>query len=54
MSVSGISLSAQLITISVISLQRQILHNRSVARRQYNSAYDFVICGNVFSEKTSV
>ena len=39
------TLAAQLLTISVISLQRQIYHNRVLNRSTWNDSYDFVIVG---------
>ena len=40
------SLSAQLIAISIISLQRQIQHNNNVNRSTWNSNYDYVVVGS--------
>jgi ribulose 1,5-bisphosphate synthetase/thiazole synthase len=39
------SLSVQLITISIITLQRQLFHNQIANRNQWNSTYDYVIVG---------
>ena len=39
------SLSVQLITISIISLQRQLLHNQAANRNQWNSTYDYIVVG---------
>lgn len=40
------TLSTQLIAISVISLQRQIEHNRNVNRTMFNLSYDYVVIGS--------
>jgi hypothetical protein len=39
------SLSVQLITVSIITLQRQLLHNEVANRNQWNSTYDYIIVG---------
>ena len=39
------SLSVQLITVAVITLQRQLLHNEAANRREWNSTYDYVVVG---------
>lgn len=39
------SISAQLLTISIISLQRQAYHNRNLNRTTWNEQYDFVVVG---------
>ena len=40
------SLSVQLITISIISLQRQLWHNEAANRNQWNSTYDYIVVGS--------
>lgn len=40
------SLSAQLIAISIISLQRQIQHNNNVNRTTFDPSYDYVVVGS--------
>ena len=40
------SLSVQLITISILSLQRQIAHNRNVIRNEWNNNYDYIVVGS--------
>lgn len=40
------SLSIQLITISILSLQRQISHNSNSDRSQWNTAYDYIVVGS--------
>jgi hypothetical protein len=39
------SLSVQLITISIITLQRQLFHNQIANRNQWNSTNDYVKVG---------
>ena len=39
------TLATQLLTVAVISLQRQIYHNRGMNRTSWNPSYDFVIVG---------
>ena len=39
------TLAAQLLTVSVLSLQRQLYHNRGMNRTSWNPSYDFVIVG---------
>ena len=41
-----VSVSAQLLAISVLSLQRQILHNNNVNRSSFDSAYDYIVVGS--------
>lgn len=45
MTLISASLSVQLITISIISLQRQLIHNEAANRNQWNSTYDYIIVG---------
>lgn len=42
---SAPSLTLQLLTVSVISLQRQTVHNRLADRTTWNSTYDYVVVG---------
>lgn len=39
------SLTAQLLAISVLSLQRQIEHNKLASASTWNSTYDFIVIG---------
>lgn len=39
------TLTAQLITISVLSLQRQLLYNNVASRSMWNNTYDFIVVG---------
>lgn len=39
------SLATQLLTVSVLALQRQIYHNRGMNRASWNPSYDFVVVG---------
>ena len=39
------TLAAQLLTVSVLILQRQLYHNRGMNRSTWNDTYDFVIVG---------
>ncbi|OTF78781.1 glucose dehydrogenase (acceptor)-like protein [Euroglyphus maynei] len=39
------SLTTQLLTVSILSLQRQILHNQLASRSTWASAYDFIVVG---------
>lgn len=39
------SLTTQLLTISIIALQRQMAHNRAASRDQWNSNYDYIVVG---------
>lgn len=40
-----ISLTTQLLTVSILSLQRQMYHNRGMNRTTANPSYDFVVVG---------
>lgn len=40
-----LTLTAQLLTVSMISLQRQIYHNRGLNRTTWNDSYDFIVVG---------
>jgi choline dehydrogenase-like flavoprotein len=40
------SLTIQLITVSIITLQRQSAHNNNANRSQWNSSYDYVVIGS--------
>lgn len=42
---SSPSLAFQLLTVSVLSLQRQIAHNNLASRNSWNPSYDFVVVG---------
>lgn len=42
---SSPSLAFQLLTVSVLSLQRQIAHNNLASRNTWNANYDFVVVG---------
>lgn len=39
------SLAAQLVTLSIIALQRQTYHNRRLNLPSWNGTYDFVVVG---------
>ena len=39
------SYAVQLLTISIVSLQRQLYHNRGMSRTTWNPSYDFVVVG---------
>ncbi len=39
------SLASQLLTVAVLSLQRQIYHNRGMNRASWNPSYDFIVVG---------
>ena len=39
------SLASQLITIAIVALQRQLVHNNAAARTQWNQTYDYVVVG---------
>lgn len=39
------SLATQLLTISIVALQRQLVHNRAASRDQWNSNYDYIVVG---------
>lgn len=39
------SLTTQLLTVSILSLQRQLLHYEIASRSTWNSEYDFIIIG---------
>ena len=43
--VINVGITTQLITISIISLQRQLYHNRGMNRETWLPAYDFVVVG---------
>lgn len=45
MSSATVPLTTQLLTISVLSLQRQIQHNNLANRAQWSNNYDFVVVG---------
>ena len=40
-----VALSTQLLTVAILSLQRQIYHNRGMNRTTWDPTYDFVIVG---------
>lgn len=40
------SLSLQLITVSILTLQRQISHNNNANRNQWDSTYDYIVVGS--------
>ncbi|OTF83953.1 hypothetical protein BLA29_013951, partial [Euroglyphus maynei] len=40
------SLTTQLLAISVISLQRQLIHNNNVNRTSFDNNYDYIIIGS--------
>ncbi|XP_017491538.1 PREDICTED: L-sorbose 1-dehydrogenase-like, partial [Rhagoletis zephyria] len=39
------SLATQLITVSIIALQRQLTHNNAANREQWNTNYDYIVVG---------
>ena len=39
------SLTVQLITVAIVTLQRQLIHNELANRNAWNMAYDFIIVG---------
>ena len=39
------SLATQLITVSIIALQRQLAHNNAANREQWNTNYDYIVVG---------
>ena len=39
------SLVSQLLTVSILALQRQAYHNRGLNRTTWNSSYDFLVVG---------
>lgn len=39
------SITTQLITVAVLTLQRQLVHNQTVSRTSWNEEYDFIVCG---------
>ena len=41
----AVSLATQLLTISVIALQRQIVHNNAASRSIWNEEYDYIVVG---------
>lgn len=41
-----LSLTTQLLTFALISLQRQSLHNSNVNRTQFEQIYDFIVVGS--------
>jgi len=43
---SAPSLTVQLITVSLITLQRQIAHNNDANRSQWNSTYNYIVIGS--------
>ena len=40
------TLTTQLLSLSVVSLQRQIYHNRGMSRTTWNPSYDFIVVGS--------
>jgi choline dehydrogenase-like flavoprotein len=43
---SALSLNIQLITVSILTLQREIIHLRESQRNQLNNTYDYIIVGS--------
>ena len=39
------SLTVQLLTVAIVTLQRQLIHNELANRNAWNAAYDFIIIG---------
>ena len=39
------SLTVQLLTVAIITLQRQLIHNELANRNEWNTAYDLIIVG---------
>lgn len=42
----ALSLTAQLITVSILTLQRQIQHNNNVNKTSIDSIYDYIVVGS--------
>ena len=42
---SSPSLTYQLLTVAVVVLQRQMIHNNVGSRTQWNSSYDYIVVG---------
>ncbi|KPM07555.1 GMC oxidoreductase-like protein 2 [Sarcoptes scabiei] len=41
-----LSLTYQLLTVSMVILQRQMIHNNSANREQWNQSYDYIVVGS--------
>ena len=42
---AAVSLTTQFLTVAVLTLQRQLQHNRALQRTTVNSEYDFIVVG---------